>query len=128
MRWLIDNMTAEAWIATVGVLLAMFIGVRAFFRAIWPTARKVVHVIDDIAGEPARPGIRAVPGLMERVAAVEESQLTTQVKVDAIEAKVDTIEGEFRTNHGTTLRDTVDAIRETVEHNTTVIGEMKGTT
>ena len=37
-----------------------------------PALRKVGHVLDDITGEPARPGVAARPGLVERMASVEE--------------------------------------------------------
>lgn len=40
----------------------------AVIRAVWPFAVKVVRAVDDFAGTPARPGVEARPGVMERQA------------------------------------------------------------
>jgi hypothetical protein len=37
-----------------------------------PSLRRFGHALDDIVGEPARPGVDARPGLVERMANVEE--------------------------------------------------------
>jgi len=37
----------------------------------WRGWRKIGHFIDDMAGEPARPGVAARPSLVERIAAIE---------------------------------------------------------
>lgn len=37
----------------------------------WRGWRKVGHFIDDMAGEPARPGVAKRPSLIERIAAIE---------------------------------------------------------
>ena len=50
-------------VALGGVLLALALKM--------PRARQIGHILDDIAGEAARPGVAARPGLMERVQSVE---------------------------------------------------------
>lgn len=58
---------------------------------VWPVFRKVVHIVDDITGEEARPGVPARPGLMERIS---------------------TIEHEVRPNGGGSIKDAVNRIEE----------------
>lgn len=56
---------------TVGVW-ATFIGVLAV--AVWkvlPLLKKLGNFLDDVGGEPARPGVPARAGLMERVQRIE---------------------------------------------------------
>lgn len=59
------------------------------FKVAWPVVRKLNHFVDDVVGEPDRPGVPGRPGLMERVA---------------------TIEHEVKTNHGSSLKDAVKRI------------------
>lgn len=47
----------------------------ALAAAAWkglPSMRRFGHALDDITGEPARPGVDARPGLVERMANVEK--------------------------------------------------------
>lgn len=60
-------------------------------KKVWPVFRKVVHIVDDVIGEEARPGVEARPGLMERIA---------------------TIEHEVRPNGGGSIKDAVDRIEQ----------------
>lgn len=56
------------------LLLMLILGAGAVVkiaRMAGPPLTRVVHAIDDWAGEPARPGVEARPGAMERIAAVE---------------------------------------------------------
>ena len=50
-----------------------------------PRARQIGHILDDISGEAARPGVPARPGLMERIQSVEA--LTAEAHVAATEAR-----------------------------------------
>lgn len=89
--WLNELMTP----ATIGVIGALiFIG-WLVYKA-WPLVRNVSHLTDDMVGEKARPGVPARPGLMERMAALEE--------------QVNTIHHETRPNGGGSMNDAVRRI------------------
>lgn len=75
------------WVGIVG-------GVIAGFKWVRPFLRKLIDFVDDVAGEPARPGVPARPGLMERLASVEGD--VAQVKHEVLP------------NTGTSLRDSAD--------------------
>ena len=64
-------------VALGGVLLALALKM--------PRARQIGHILDDIAGEAARPGVEARPGLMERIQSVEAS--TNEAHAAAEEAR-----------------------------------------
>lgn len=55
-------------VAAVVMLLTMLGWV---LRKMWPVLVKAVHLVEDLAGEPARNGEEAVPGIVERVRRVE---------------------------------------------------------
>lgn len=61
-------------------------------KVAWPFLQKISHFVDDVAGEPDRPGVPGRPGLMERVAHIEH---------------------EVKTNHGSSLKDAVKRIEGT---------------
>lgn len=83
-----------------GVLGVLSFGGWVAFKA-WPAVRKVSHFIDDLTGEPARPGFPARPGLMERMASLEETQ--------------EAIRHQVQNSHATNLRDDVDELKEGLE-------------
>ena len=85
------------WASVVGVIFAAF-------KWVIPFARKVSHFIDDVAGEPERPGVPARPGLMERFAKVEEKQ-------DEQAKALETVRHEVTTNHGSSLKDAVKQVQ-----------------
>jgi hypothetical protein len=87
-----------------GVVGAIF----AAFKWVIPFARKVSHFIDDVAGEPARAGVPARPGLMERFATVETKQ-------DEQAKALEVVRHEVTTNHGSSLKDAVKVLGESVE-------------
>lgn len=58
-------------ILALGAIAAAITAAWALLARIGPLLRKAAHFIDDVAGEPARPGQPARPGLMERVAVIE---------------------------------------------------------
>lgn len=72
-----DPVTAGAFGGLVALLSA--IG-WAFYKA-WPAVRKLNHFVDDVAGEPARPGVPARPGLVERMANVEDDMRVVKAEV-----------------------------------------------
>lgn len=85
LRWLADN-----W-----ALVVMGVGALGFLVVkVWPVVRKFVHLIDDLTGEPDRPGVPGRPGVMDRLAQVEH---------------------ELKPNSGTTIKDAVNRIDSRTE-------------
>ncbi|WP_018223878.1 hypothetical protein [Salinispora pacifica] len=65
-------------------------------RGTLTTSRKVSRLVDDLVGEPPRPGLpTGRPGLMARVGRIED-------RLDALE--------ELRPNGGQSLKDQIDRI------------------
>ena len=85
----------EEWLTVAPWLVAVILVVLAltwFVRKALPVLRKGGHLIDDLVGEPVRPGVMGRPGLMERMQSVEH---------------------EVRPNTGTSLN---DSVRRTEAH------------
>lgn len=82
------------WVAALTALVVAVFGCIAWcLRWAWRILRRVGHFLDDYAGEPARDGLDAKPGLMARLTAVE-GQLKHVV-------------AETSPNHGRSIRDLV---------------------
>lgn len=65
-------MNAE-WVAALTALTVAVFGCLAWvLRWAWRIARRIVHFLDDYAGQPERDGMPARPGLMARLGSVEE--------------------------------------------------------
>lgn len=62
----------------------------------WPVIRRLNRFMDDVAGTPARPGVPASPGLMERVASLEDD--------------VRIVKGEVKNSHRSNLREDLDGV------------------
>lgn len=96
-------------VTAVVVALAAVVG-WVVFKA-WPALRKFARFVDDVAGEPERPGFPSRPGLMERMEAVEGRLTKVQLHV--------------QNDHDTLLRDDVDGIRDRLEgHIAEAVGLM----
>lgn len=97
---------------TTGSACVAVLAIIAFVRWVWPTLRKLGHLVDDLAGEPARPGVEARPGVMERLAQIE-----TNVSTD-VNGRLDTLDrgqAEILRRQDTadhTVSDLADAIRD----------------
>ena len=87
MDWLTANWGA------LGFAIVIVAAVAMMAVKLWPLFRKLGHFLDDVAGEPARPGVEARPGLMERLARIEH---------------------EVFQNSGSSLRDRVDQTAQQV--------------
>lgn len=87
---------AGPWL--VGAVVGVTVLVTAA-RKLWVFMRRVGHFLDDVSGEPERPGVPARPGLMERVATIED--------------RLGAVEHEVQTNQGGSLK---DAVRRTESH------------
>ncbi len=82
-------------ILALGAIAAAITAAWALLARIGPLLRKAAHFIDDVAGEPARPGQPARPGLMERVAVIE---------ADAASAKANTEPNGGSSSHDQIMR------------------------
>lgn len=95
--WSDPDFYAAAAPIFVGVVSAL--GIMA--RWVVPFLRRVGHLVDDLTGEPARPGHRARPGVMERLETLEERT------------------GELVRNSGSSIKDVVHRLdRRTAQLNT----------
>ena len=71
---------ALTWVGMVGLVIA-------WMAKVMPQLRAIMHALDDLRGEEARPGFDARPGVFERIKAVEDGHtdirqtLTEQGKV-----------------------------------------------
>ena len=134
----------DLWLAILWVLLvaAILLGVVKAF----PVVRKFVTFVNDVAGEEARPGFPARPGLFDRIHSIEITQQSVSDKVDSIEiaqkdmaGKVDTIEiaqkdmagkvekvhHELFPNSGKSLRDQTNRIEAKVTADYKEIGKIR---
>lgn len=75
----------------ISTLLVIFGLVKAW-GWVGPRVRRLGHLIDDLAGEPGRPGVPARPGVMERIAQVESRT------------------GELVRNSGSSMKDALDRL------------------
>lgn len=87
----------------VTAVIGLLFGAAAWLlKVAWPVVRKLNHFVDDVVGEPDRPGVPGRPGLMERVAHIEH---------------------EVKTNHGSSLKDAVKRIEVTSEETSAKLTE-----
>src|SRR5690606_5567725 len=68
----------------------------------------LTDMADDFLGEPARAGVDARPGVMERLKAAEIAQTTAAREQAAIAEKLEVVRHEMFPNSGASLRDAVD--------------------
>lgn len=102
----IDLVSVAAAVVTIGGALgATFAGAR-WARARW---RRVSDFLDDWNGEPARPGVSARLGMVERV-----SLLETNVRV---------IRAEVTPDHGGSMKDAVNRVDERTQQTSRYIRE-----
>ena len=94
----------------------------------WPFVRRFVGVINDFAGEEARPGVERRPGLMERMARQEQADVEKTRKIDELTVQMSRVRAdqvamasdmaevkkEVTTNGGSSLKDAVGKLREQV--------------
>lgn len=92
----ISAWTVIAW----GVFVVLVVGV---IRKLWPVVKKLADFLDDVAGEPARPGVPARAGLMERVQRIEH---------------------ELFPNSGKSLRDQTNRMEQKLDRDNERIGEL----
>jgi len=104
---------------TVYVLAAIILAVIGWLIVkVFPVIRKFVAFVNDVAGEEARPGTPARPGLFERLSRIED------VQQDMVK-KVDVVHHEMFPNSGKSLRDQNNRIEAKVSADYKEIGLLK---
>ena len=120
----------DLWLAILWVLLvaAILLGVVKAF----PVVRKFVTFVNGVAGEEARPGFPARPGLFDRIHSIEITQQSVSDKVDSIEiaqkdmaGKVEKVHHELFPNSGKSLRDQTNRIEAKVTADYREIGKIR---
>lgn len=89
----------------IGIAVAVLIVLGYVWKKLHPVIRKVEQFSEDWFGEPARPGVAARPGVMERIA-----------KLNA----------ELHPNGGSSLRDAVDRTEVGLGALRNEVAEVKG--
>lgn len=106
-----DQLVYVLWVVPIG--LVTWIVVKLF-----PVVRKFVAFINDVAGEEARPGRPARPGLFERLGNIENTQ-QEMVK------KVNVVHHEMFPNSGKSMRDQNNRIEAKVSADYNEISNLK---
>lgn len=93
--------SVSVWtLAMWGVGIVVVVGL---IKKVWPLLRRLGDFLDDVAGEPARPGVPARAGLMERVQRIEY---------------------ELFPNSGKSMRDQTDRMEELLNNDNERIGAL----
>nr|WP_223183180.1 MULTISPECIES: hypothetical protein [unclassified Streptomyces] len=74
-----------------------------WWRSARRALRRVGQVLTDWAGEEARPGVPARPGVMERLCGIDD-------RLSTLDRRTTIIEHELHPNSGSSLRDAVDRV------------------
>jgi hypothetical protein len=104
---------AVLWAGAVAVVCAAAFALWRVLRALVRIIARVDEVVDDWTGTPARPGVSARPGLMERVSAIEGQTC----QIPDLAERVRAIEHEMHPNGGDSLRDQLDIVVREVAPN-----------
>ena len=67
------------WVVILGVLVTLTIRIN---KLIYPVWHKLEEMANDFTGEPERPGVPAKPGIMERIAKLEQLVEELANKID----------------------------------------------
>ena len=91
------------WLETISIGQAitwalMLATVWGFVAKVWPILRDLVHSLDDLRGEPARPGVPRTPGIIERLTDVEQAVRDQGATINQINYHV-------KPNHGNSAYD-----------------------
>jgi hypothetical protein len=88
---------AGLWVGGIAALVTgvtvIWVGLRKAGVNIVRFVRRTVHLVDDLIGEPERPGVEGRPGVMERLAGIED--------------RLGAVEHEVQHNNGGSLKDAV---------------------
>jgi hypothetical protein len=64
----------QVYLAVVSVLAGVTVSGVGLAAKVWPVVRRLDDFFDDWSGAPARPGVAAKPGVMQRLADLEQGQ------------------------------------------------------
>ena len=67
------------WLVILGILVTVTIRIN---KLVYPVWHKLEEMANDFAGEPERPGVPAKPGIMERIAKLEQLVEELSDKID----------------------------------------------
>ncbi|ASR83653.1 membrane protein [Arthrobacter phage LiSara] len=114
------------FLATVGGVIAVVVfivtKIKKAVKAVTPWVKKLQHLVEDLVGEDARPGVDARPGLMVRMKASEE-------KLEAVISKQvdhDEVLKELRPNHGGSIKDRIRDLHADGIDSKTRLGVLEG--
>ena len=67
------------WLVILGILVTVGIRIN---KLVYPVWHKLEQMANDFTGEPERPGVPAKPGIMERIAKLEQLVEELSDKID----------------------------------------------
>ena len=105
--------SAVLWAGVVAVVCGAGFALWRVLRAVARLVATVDDFRDDWRGSPARPGVPAQPGVMERMATIEGQTC----QIPDLARRVRAIEHEMHPNGGDSLRDQVDRVVREVTPN-----------
>lgn len=85
----------NGWVAVVGSMLGTMISAAVISGWSWRHLRRWMRMVDDLLGEPARPGQPARPGVMERLAYHDRL-------IGGLASQIQIMQGQIRTYHDVT--------------------------
>jgi hypothetical protein len=91
---LLDVLGLVLWVVTVG---GMLVTARRWIR---PLVVRLRDMLDDWQGQPARPGVAARPGVMERLGKTSEQLSDHTRRLEVIEKTSRSADFHSRPNHG----------------------------
>jgi hypothetical protein len=113
-----------AWFTsiTVGNIVGTLLAFGTMIGALWlmtrplrNTAKGFDQFLEDWHGVPARPGFRAIPGIPERLAILEERSLRDRQLLESIDHELHPNSGGSLRDQVNKSRDDIDAVRRNVE-------------
>jgi septal ring factor EnvC (AmiA/AmiB activator) len=132
-----EILTGENGGIVIFVLCALSVILGALFmlvKTVAPYIRKWMQLADDLNGTPARAGVPARPGMMERLASLdgkheEQNAAIQDIKKEQTEQgkKLETIRHEVEFNNGSSVKDSAIRTENDVKAVRAEIEAVKGT-